>query len=201
MLKLKYMGPKLEISKDGIFFKDGKEDKYVYLKTAAEILLSIDKVYKENENYKVLIQNHNNLSDEHIIQIIKEHETDLEKHIEDEELKYEKHIQNQIKDVQEKKLITDEEKKVWINNINIMKNYMIQREINKLYYIHLIKAIKKIIKKNNIHEIDINFSLEHWHVLSTISGNLAYGRNSVSTSIKTEVNENNEFYMKMFINN
>ena len=201
MLKLKYMGPKLEISKDGIFFKDGKEDKYVYLKTAAEILLSIDKVYKENENYKVLIQNHNNLSDEHIIQIIKEHETDLEKHIEDEELKYEKHIQNQIKDVQEKKLITDEEKKVWINNINIMKNYMIQREINKLYYIHLIKAIKKIIKKNDIHEIDINFSLEHWHVLSTISGNLAYGRNSVSTSIKTEVNENNEFYMKMFINN
>ena len=198
---LKYMGPKLEITKNGVFFKDGKEDKYVYLKTAAEILLSIDKVYKENENYKVLIQNHNNLSDEHIIQIIKEHETDLEKHIEDEELKYEKHIQNQIKDVQEKKLITDEEKKVWINNINIMKNYMIQREINKLYYIHLIKAIKKIIKKNNIHEIDINFSLEHWHVLSTISGNLAYGRNSVSTSIKTEVNENNEFYMKMFINN
>jgi len=198
---LKYMGPKLDITKNGVFFKDGKEDKYVYLKTAAQILLSIDKRYKDNDNFKVMITNHDNLSDENIIEILKEHEAHLEEHIEDEKIKYEKHIQNEIENVQEQKLITDEEKKVWINNISIMKDYMIQREINKLYYIHLVKAIKNIIKENNIKEIDIEFSLEHWHVLSTISGNLAYGRNSISTSIKTEINKNNEFYMKMFINN
>ena len=198
---IKYMGPKLDITKSGIFFKDGKEDKYVYLKTAAQILLSIDKRYKDNDNFKVIITNHDNLSDNDIIAITKNHEVDFEKHIENEKIKYEQHIKDEIKKVQEQQLITDEEKKVWINNINIMKDYMIQREINKLYYIHLIKAIKNIIKQNDIKEIDIDFSLEHWHVLSTISGNLGYGINSVSTSIKTEKNENNEFYMRMYINN
>ena len=201
MLKLKYMGPKPEITKNGVFFKDGKEDKYLYLKTAAQILLSIDKSYKEDDNLKVMITNHDNLSDVDVIEIIKKHEQNLEEHIELEEQKYELHIQDDIKEVENHKILSAEEKKVWINNINIMKDYMIQREINKLFYIHLIKAIKNTIKENNIHEIDIDFSLEHWHVLSTISGNLEYGAKSVSTVIKMEVNENKDFVIKMIINN
>ena len=201
MQKIKYVGPKLDITQNGVFFKDGKEDKYIYLKTAAQILLSIDKTYKDNENFQVMITNHDNLSDEDITQIIKKHERHLEEHIKLEEQRYALHIENEIEEIKNNKVLNDEEKKVWINNINIMKDYMIQREINKLYYIHLIKTIKKIIKENNIKEIDIDFSLEHWHVLSTISGNLGYGVNSVSTSIKMEVNKNKDFFMKMIINN
>ena len=201
MLKIKYMGPKPQITENGVFFKDGKEDKYLYLKTAAQILLSLNKTVKENDNLQVLVSNHEDLSDEDIINIIKRYEPKLEEHIQIEEKKYELHIQDEIKDVENHKALNDEEKRVWINNINIMKDYMIQREINKLFYIHLIKAIKDIIKENSVHEIDIDFSLEHWHVLSTISGNLEYGTKSVSTTIKMEVNENKDFFMRMIINN
>ena len=201
MLKIKYMGPKPQITENGVFFKDGKEDKYLYLKTAAQILLSLNKTVKENDNLQVLVSNHEDLSDEDIINIIKRYEPKLEEHIQIEEKKYELHIQDEIKDVENHKVLNDEEKRVWINNINIMKDYMIQREINKLFYIHLIKAIKDIIKENSVHEIDIDFSLEHWHVLSTISGNLEYGTKSVSTTIKMEVNENKDFFMRMIINN
>ena len=201
MLKIKYMGPKPQITENGVFFKDGKEDKYLYLKTAAQILLSLNKTVKENDNLQVLVSNHEDLSDEDIINIIKRYEPKLEEHIQIEEKKYELHIQDEIKDVENHKVLNDEEKRVWINNINIMKEYMMQREINKLFYIHLIKAIKDIIKENSVHEIDIDFSLEHWHVLSTISGNLEYGTKSVSTTIKMEVNENKDFFMRMIINN
>lgn len=201
MLKIKYMGPKPQITENGVFFKDGKEDKYLYLKTAAQILLSLNKTVKKNDNLQVLVSNHEDLSDEDIINIIKRYEPKLEEHIQIEEKKYELHIQDEIKDVENHKVLNDEEKRVWINNINIMKDYMIQREINKLFYIHLIKAIKDIIKENSVHEIDIDFSLEHWHVLSTISGNLEYGTKSVSTTIKMEVNENKDFFIRMIINN
>ena len=201
MLKIKYMGPKPQITENGVFFKDGKEDKYLYLKTAAQILLSLNKTVKKNDNLQVLVSNHEDLSDEDIINIIKRYEPKLEEHIQIEEKKYELHIQDEIKDVENHKVLNDEEKRVWINNINIMKEYMMQREINKLFYIHLIKAIKDIIKENSVHEIDIDFSLEHWHVLSTISGNLEYGTKSVSTTIKMEVNENKDFFMRMIINN
>lgn len=201
MQELKYMGPRPSITQNGIFFKDGKEDKYIYLKTASEILLSIDDKYKNKQDIELTKINHHDLNDSDIIQIIKEHETNLEEHIQIEKQKYELHLEDKIEEIKNNKTLTNEEKKTWINNLNIMKEYMIQREINKLFYIHLIKAIKRTIKENKIYEIDIDFSLEHWHVLSTISGNLEYGINSISTSIKMDIDKNKEFFIKLIINN
>ena len=200
MLKLKYSGPKPFINQHGIFFKEGKEDKYIYLKIATRVLLSIDKVYRKQENFQVFIDNHDNLTDADILEILKMYEPNLEQHVQNEEKKYEQHITNMIKEVEENKIISDNEKKIWIKNINLMKDYMIQREINKLYYIHLIKAIKNIIHKDDIKEIDIDFSLEHWHILESIAGNLEYGTNSIPTLIKVEENKNGELVAKLFIN-
>jgi hypothetical protein len=81
-----------------------------------------------------------------------------------------------------------------------MKKYMIQREINKLYYIHIIKAIKKIIYQDNINEIDIDFSIRHWHILESIAGNLEYGVKSVHTAIKIVENKKGELVAKLLIN-
>jgi len=51
MLKLYYTGPKPQISQHGVFFKKGKEDKYVYLELATKILLAIDKNYDMKKAY------------------------------------------------------------------------------------------------------------------------------------------------------
>jgi len=42
MLKVKYVGSHIEISQHGIHYKKDKEDKYVYLMVAFEILKDID---------------------------------------------------------------------------------------------------------------------------------------------------------------
>ena len=198
-MKLHYTGPKPVISQHGVFFKNGKEDKYIYLKLAVRVLLAIDKDYNKQDKYETYIKDHDNLTDEKVLEILKTYEPDLEKHVENEEKRYEKHIDTMIEEVKDT-LLTDEEKSIWIKNINIMRPYMIQREINKLYYIHCIKAIKEIIHKDRISEIDIDFSLQHWHILESIAGNLEYGVKSIPTSIKVEPNKEGILMARLFIN-
>ncbi len=199
MLTLHYAGPKPFINQHGVFFKDGKEDKYIYLRLAAKILLFIDNISKKSDHFIITLHEKQDLTDNDIIDIIKFYEPDIEKKVLEEEQKYNIHIQEMIDEVKETNL-TDLEKDVWIKNINIMKPYMLQREINKLYYIHYIKKIKQIIKHENIKELDITFDLEHWHILESIAGNLEYGVDSVSTSMKAEANEDGILVLKLIIN-
>ncbi len=200
MLKLNYTGPKPSISQHGIFFKKSQEDKYVYLKVAIKILLSIDKQYKNSQKHLIYINSENELKDENVLEILKSYEPKLEEHINSEEVNYEKHIDEEIEKVTNNHTLDQEEKRVWINNINIMRKYMIQREINKLYYIHIIKAIKKIIYEDNIKEIDIDFSIQHWHILESIAGNLEYGVKSIHTDIKIVENSDATLVAKLLIN-
>jgi len=198
-LKLQYAGPKPIISQHGIFFKNGKEDKYIYLKMAVNVLLAIDKDYNRQDKYETYIEDHNNLTDEKLLEISAIYEPNLEEHVENEEKQYEKHIDIMIEEVKHT-LLTEEEKSIWINNINIMRPYMIQREINKLYYIHCIKAIKEIIHKEGIKEIDIDFSLQHLHILESIAGNLEYGTKSIPTMIKINPNKDGRMMARLYIN-
>lgn len=195
MLTLHYAGPKPLISQHGIFFKEGKEDKYIYLKTAIYILLSIDK----EGSKKYPGSDYGNISDTDIPIILQHYEPELEKHIEEEEARYEKHIDEMVAQVNSY-ILPKEDKDTWINNINIMRPYMIQREINKLYYIHCIKAIKEIIHQEHIKEIDIAFSLSSWHILASIAGNLEYGVKSVHTAIKVEPDKEGKLVTRLLIN-
>jgi len=195
MLKLHYAGPKPSISQHGIFFKGGKEDKYVYLQTAIAVLLSIDK----ERTKKYHGSDYDNISDSEIPRILQGYEPELEKHIEAEEAQYEKHIDEMVEQVKTYAL-SKEDQDTWINNINIMRPYKIQREINKLYYIHCIKAIKEIIHRDNIKEIDIEFTLHNWHILESIAGNLEYGVKSVRTAIKVEPDKEGHMITRLLIN-
>ena len=195
MLKLHYAGPKPSISQHGIFFKDGKEDKYIYLKIAISILLSIDKEGSKKYHGGA----YDNIHDTEIPTILQGYEPDLEKHIIEEEVRYEKHIDEMVAQVNSYTLL-EEDKHTWINNINIMRPYKIQREINKLYYIHCIKAIKEIIHRDHIKEIDVSFSLPGWHILESIAGNLEYGVKSVHTAIKVEPDKEGKLVTRLLIN-
>ena len=199
MLTPNYTGPKPLISQHGIYFKKGKEDKYVYLKLATKILLFIDKDYSTKKHYEIYIDNHEKMPDDKILDILKTYEPKLEAHIKSEILVYEEHIDNMISEVREL-TISDEEQDTWIENINIMRKYLIQREINKLYYIHCIKAIKRIIYNDKIAEIDINFTINNWHILESIAGNLEYGVKSIHTEIVVRPDSEGILMTRLLIN-
>jgi len=195
MLSLHYVGPKPIINQHGVFFKPGKEDKYIYLKTAVYLLLSID----DKASEKFHGRPREDLSDEEILSILKAYEPDLEQHILEEERRYEKHIE-EMKEQARSHPLTEDERIAWLNNIEIMRPYLLQREINKLYYIHCIKAIQNIIHDEHLVEIDVTFSFANWHVLSSIAGNLEYGVKSVRTLIQVVPDRTGNLITKLLIN-
>ena len=199
MLKLQYAGPRPRISHQGVFFDKGKEDKYIYLNTAISILQAIDKDYSVQERHETFIQKSDTLADEKILEILKQYDADLEVHVDREQKEYEKHIDEMIERVHHMPL-SEEEKSIWITNIHTMRSYLLQRESNKLYYIHTIQAIKKIIRKKKIRVIEIDFTLNTWHILESIAGNLEYGSKSIPTMVKIDPNDEGKIMARLYIN-
>ena len=112
---------------------------------------------------------------------------------------YEEHLTHEIDQIKERTNLKDVEKQVWINNLEIMKNYRIQRAVNKIYYMHCIENIKNVIKRERIREINTPFYEKYWHVLQTLQGTLEEGRYSVKTDLIVQSNHNNQMMAKLTI--
>jgi len=197
-MKIEYAGPRPMISQHGIQFKDGKEDKYVYLMISIQILQAIDKNYEGHKSYSYDTTS-KRFSDTEIQTILNSYETSLEEDVKKEEEYYALKIEDEIKQIDERTNLTIAEKQAWINNLEIMKKYRIQRAINKIYYMHSIELIKQIILRENIKEIDTPFYEKYWHVLQTVQGAVEEGRYSKHTSLKIEKIDEDNLIAKLLI--
>ena len=198
-MKIEYAGPRPMISQHGVQFKDGKEDKYVYLMISIQILQAIDKRYEGHKSYSYDTTTRR-FPNEEIEKILNEHSPTLSESIIKEEEYYTLKIADEIKTIQERANLSEGEKKAWISNLEIMTNYRIQRAVNKIYYMHSIDLIKDIIMRENIKEIDTPFYEKYWHVLQTIQGSVEEGRHSKHTNLVI-VKKDNKMIAKLLIGN
>ncbi|WP_024954256.1 hypothetical protein [Sulfurospirillum arcachonense] len=199
-MKIKYSGPRPFITHHGVTFKDGKEDKYVYLMIGIQILQAIDKDFGEKKSYSYDITT-KRLSNEEILNIMLQYEPSLEKDTNLERISYEEKLDEEIYNVSTKDNLTELEKEILANNLKIMKEYRIQRAINKIYYMHNIYEIGSVIKREKITEIDTPFYEKYWHVLRTIQGELTKGKSSINTELKIEENAKGDMVAKLLISN
>lgn len=197
-MKIEYAGPRPMISQHGVEFKDGKEDKYVYLMISIQILQAIDRNYEGHKSYSYDTQSKRFTNDE-IHQILDSYSTTLEQDVENEEKSYMKKIDEEIEHIKQRENLTKTEIDAWVNNLEIMRKYRIQRSINKIYYMHSIELIKNVIRRENIKEIDTPFYEKYWHVLQTIQGALEEGRRSIHTELKIEKLDDNTMIAKLFM--
>ena len=197
-MKIEYAGPRPMISQHGVQFKDGKEDKYVYLMISIQILQAINKNYDGHRSYSYDTST-KRFTDENIHEILNSYDTTLENDVKKEEVYYSSKINDEIKNIYERDNLTESEKNAWINNLEIMKKYRIQRAVNKIYYMHSIELIKEIIMRENIKEIDTPFYEKYWHVLQTIQGAVEEGRYSKHTSLKIEKIDDDAMIAKLLI--
>ena len=197
MQKIKYVGPRVEVSNHGVTYKKSKEDKYVYLMSALEILKNID---NDDERKKLYDQHFDNKAVEEAIRsILKCHEEDVEENVKEEECQYEEKIKHEIETVRNLPHLTDIDKEVWIKNITLMKEYKIQRAVNKRCYIHCIHNITELIKHNNIKEITAPFNKNFFHVLNSICGALITGKPSLNAKVLEENDKDNNMVVKLSI--
>ena len=198
MFKIKYVGPRPVISQHGISYKEGKEDKYVYLVSALNILNAIDHDYTDHRSYNS-IPHIDILKEPEIHKILQQYDARLEDEVKEEEKLYEKKIDDEIESVKNNKIINKDEKDAWIKNIKIMKDYRIQRAINKIYYLHCIDNIVRIIKKQRIKEIDEPFNEHNWHVLHSIQGLIETIKPSFATKLVEETKDDGSMIIKLFV--
>jgi len=195
-MKVEYAGPKPIIDEKGIFFKDGKEDKFVYLTYAVDILNSINHPYEENKVYSYQI-NHKNITPNEILDILQKFHPNLENTMNKEIDSYMIHLDNEEKEVEKRTSLLDIEKYAFISNLKLMRNYKIQRAKNKIFYFHCIQTIVEIILKQKIKKLQIPFNEKFWHILQTIEGELAKHR--ISSYLKV-IEENNCLKLDLTIN-
>lgn len=194
-MNIEYAGKKPVINEKGIFFKEGKEDKYNYLTFAIDILNAINHEYEGKKVYSFQI-NHKDLSASEILNILLKFHPKLEETMNKEISSYLVHLDNEEKSIS-KSSLSQIEKDTFISNLKIMRNYKIQRAKNKIFYFHCIETIVELILKHKIKELDVPFNEKFWHILQTIEGNLSKHR--ISSNLKIP-NENKSLTMKLSIN-
>jgi hypothetical protein len=197
-MKIKYVGPRPVINQHGITFKDGKEDRFVYLSISLQILQAIDKEYDGQKTYSYDI-NSKRFSNEAIVNELKKYEYILEEQVMEEEKRYAQKLIDEKEHISNMVHLLEDDKFSWMRNLDLMQEYRIQRAINKIYYLHCINNIKDIIIREKIKEIDAPFFEKYWHVLQTIQGAIENCKHSTKTNLEIQVNNNGDMITKLFL--
>ena len=182
-MELKYVGLKPVISEHGISFKDGKEDKYVYLSFAIDILIALDHNYVHDVKYSHTV-NEQRLAPNEILEILLKSHPNLENTMDEEISAYMIHLDKKEEDINNQTHLSEIEKQTYIANLKIMRDYLIQRAKNKIFYEHCIDTIAQSIIHHKIKELDTPFNEKFWHILQTIEGKLSLHK--VSSNLKVE---------------
>ena len=172
-MKFEYVGYRPVISHNGVTFKQGKDDKFIYLPYAYEILNAINHEYTTNKNKYSNSINLDNSNIDKLYKVVETYFPDIEKSIEDKLKKYKEHLEEERENIISRPHLSDIEKNIFLSNLDLMKNYRINRAKNKIFYYFVIATIVEIIKEKRIKEIDIPYHNKFWHVLNTIQGVLS----------------------------
>lgn len=170
-MKLEYTGYRPIISERGISFKKGKDDKFIYLPFAYEIIDALSNNYETNHNhsYDIKIQQANI---ENLYKKVIEYFPNLDKEIEQKLENYTKHLDEEKIEIEKRISLSDISKNIYLENLKIMKEYRRQRAKNKIFYYYCIYTISEIIKKNRIKGIVLPFNVRFWHILGSVQGEL-----------------------------
>lgn len=198
-MQLKYAGPKAMISEHGISFKDGKEDKFVYLVVAIQILTSIEHTDHPNDSF-YYSSDMKRPNEEEMLNVILHYHPNIEKTMTREINNYLVHLDNERENIQKNKVLTPLEKEAFLGNLKEMKAYRIQRATNKIFYMHIIDTTVEVIQNKKIKKIQTPFYERFWHTLQTIQGHLATSKNSIRSDLNV-YNEENGMEAVLKINN
>ncbi len=188
-MQLKYTGPKEIISPHGIDFKDGKEDKYVYISYAMQIFYAIHHDYERNRIYTHTVEK-DLLKDELILNKIINLKPDFKRVCKEQIELLEQELDKEIEEVKEHTELVPEEQTAYKNNLIIMKNYRLQRQTNKIIYHHLIEIIVDDIFEHQLRQISTPFNEKFWHVLQTIQGEMScHNKRSIGSTLAVSDSE------------
>lgn len=181
-MELKYVGPKPIISHTGIEFDNNKEDKFAYLNIVLQLLKALDHDYFNDKTYSYQADT-NRYSNDELSRELKKYCPEIEAIKNRENNNVEDEIKHSLQRAKESDTLDDESKKVLVKNIMMMRDYLIQRSVNKSIYYCAIDALAELLKKDHIDHIIVPMFQKYAHVLHSVQGVLRQQKFPVDTKL------------------
>lgn len=151
-MELKYVGAMPVVSEKGVGFDQTKPDKYTFLNAALELLEALN--FGATETTKHL---HNvsgkEYSSSELMDLLKKFCPDIKEVFSSREAKTDTLKADLIKRVNEHKNINEDERKAWLNNIELMSEYYYQFVTNESAYQCTLEALGQAIHDARIKEV------------------------------------------------
>lgn len=199
MYSLHYVGPKVEISQHGTSFVKSKEDKYIYLAAALEILKDLEDDFTRqschSHTYTAKPLDINLLH-----RLLTAYDKGFEKCIEEELADYRRRIEEEKALVDDIAGLTAVEREAWLKNIDLMTSYRLQRMVNKCYYEHTVEAIVEKIREKMIERITVIPDKIFLHLLHSVKNSLALHKPPVDATITEDIAEDGGVSATLHIN-
>ena len=180
---IQYAGPKAIISRRGLDFDNNKEDKYVYLNIAVQLLQALDHDHTPNQiyTYDTSLQR---LTDSELLAFVVKNFDHSDMFLSSAQKDAEWFVTHEREQVERQRpLMSEEESRAWLKNIDLMTNYVIQRHFNKRIYYAIIDKLGDVLKTKHITEINAPMYQKFAHVLHSIQGVLKQGKPSIDSKI------------------
>jgi len=160
-MKLKYVGAKPSVSQYGVNFDQTKPDNYTFLNAAVELLEALS--FKDTEDKSIYLYH---VEGKTYSDMLKKHCKDLDNVFSTREEKTNELINKYTKKIKENENLVTDEKRAWLGNINIMRDYYLQYITNESAYNCALEALADKIDKAHIENITFSVGRNYGLVLS-----------------------------------
>jgi hypothetical protein len=170
--RLDYAGPKPVCSKYGILFDYAKEDRYIYLDTLIQLVEALDSRSLHDGTLRFGIKKEA-FDSGVLLEKIEKYEPSIALKMEEAASGTRDYLADMARKTEANGLMEPLEKEVWLKNIALMENYVIQRAVNKAVYYVLIELLAKKLKEGNVRYIVFPMHRNFHHVAKSLSNALA----------------------------
>ncbi|MBD3824283.1 MAG: hypothetical protein IE916_07220 [Epsilonproteobacteria bacterium] len=168
---IQFAGPKPIISHHGISFDNNKIDKYEYLDVVVQLLKALDHDYFEDKTY-IYNAEIAHLSESQLNDELRRYCPDIDSLMETQNHTMESEFEHELARAHENTLLSEDEKEAWLNNLEIMHDYLIQRSINKRVYYCAVDRLAQLLQHDHIEHIVTPGLINYIHVLHSLEGSI-----------------------------
>jgi len=172
-MQLKYVGAKPSVSARGVSFDQTKPDRYTFLHAALELLEALETA-EISEGYVDLTGMERKIyTGSGLMDLLKKYCKDLDSIFGKREEKTKALIDKYTLRVKNNANITEDERRAWLGNINVMRDYYLQYVTNESAYECILNVLADKIHNAHIHMIVFalgnNYALVFSHLLPVLT--------------------------------
>jgi len=165
-MELKYVGAKPSVSAKGVTFDQTKPDRYTFLNAAVELLEALSFEPVEDKKLYLYDVSNKELSGNELVEMLKKHCANPQEAFDSVQEKTNALIEKYTKNVEENDKLLIDERRAWLGNIEIMRDYYLQYITNESAYQCALNALVDKIHESHIEEITFTLGRNYGLVLS-----------------------------------